>query len=205
MSIDTENTTFESCIEDTFYDTVEISCLGSHATSQEQFSDFDAKHLENPSASVRALNETYSLPKEAPTLLCNQLPFLDSAIKSIKIQSNDEGIDFASLHLANASNAENSAYCTSAKLSEPSKGCDESLKECHSSSEGNDFEIQFNRGDFDCCSVNFDGDHLKSATDIATNLPQKSEKSKRSHSEDQLQCRRDIEIFGEGTKSLVDN
>ncbi|KAM3188157.1 hypothetical protein ACTXT7_000821 [Hymenolepis weldensis] len=197
MSIDTENTTFESCIEDIFYDTAEISCLESHATSQEQLSDFDAKHLGNPNTSVRALNETYSLSKEAPTLLCNQLPFLDSAIKSIKIQSNDEGIDFASLHLANASNAENPAYYTSAKLSEPSKGCDESLRECHSASEGNDFEIQFDRGEFDCCSVNFDGDHLKSATDIATNLPQKSEKSKKSHSEDQLECKRDIKIFGE--------
>nr|CDS28725.1 dynein assembly factor 1 axonemal [Hymenolepis microstoma] len=205
MSIDTENMTFESCNDDVFYDAFEVSCLEIHKTAQEQFAESDPKHLDNLESSVTALNETYSLPNEAPILLCNQLPFLDNAIKSIKIQSNDAGIKFASVHLTNATNAESPSYYTSAKLSEPLMGCYEGLKECHSASKDNDFEIKSKKRQSDCCSVNFDGDHLKSTHDTVTNLSPESEITKLSHSDDQPDCKADMETFGESTKSLVDN
>ncbi|VDO04542.1 unnamed protein product [Rodentolepis nana] len=204
MSIDTENMTYESCNDDIFYDAFEMSCLDTHKTSQEQFSESDPNGLDNLDSSVTGLNETYSLPNEAPILLCNQLPFLDNAIKSIKIQSNDGEIKFASVHLTSAPNAESPKCYTSTKLNKPLKGCYEGLKEGQSSSKDHGFEIKSNKRQSDCCPVNVDGDHLKSACDTITNLPLVSEKAGISHSNDRLDCKADMETFGEGAKSLVD-
>ncbi|KAL5964826.1 Dynein assembly factor 1 axonemal [Taenia solium] len=98
MSSDTEQMSFSTALEETFFDAVEdikgnLSQLLPEIPVEPPFRDCknedEADSLNAPPNSTKLFSETYSLSAESSALSDNPLPLLDDAIKSIQILSSD--------------------------------------------------------------------------------------------------------------------
>ncbi|KAL5106583.1 Dynein assembly factor 1 axonemal [Taenia crassiceps] len=98
MNSDTEQVSFSTALDETFFDAVEdikgnLSQVVPETPVELSFRDSNnggETDLLNASAnSMKLLNETYSLSAETSTLLDNPLPLLDDAIRSIQVLSSD--------------------------------------------------------------------------------------------------------------------
>ncbi|EUB55830.1 Leucine-rich repeat-containing protein 50 [Echinococcus granulosus] len=98
MSSDTEQVSFSTALEETFFDAVEdIKCNSSQLVPevpvelsfQDCNNEAETGLVNTSDTSMKLLNETYSLSAETSPLLDNPLPYLDDAIKSIQVLSSD--------------------------------------------------------------------------------------------------------------------
>lgn len=158
MSTDSENTSFETCNDDSFYDAVEILNPGSFVPSMRQSLKSPSKQLELNEA-PSALNETYTISSEHSSSLCNQLPFLDDAIKSIKFHTKEDGIEFAAMSLAKTPINRSYSQSYTRKNNDLSIKNKEILKISVDSSNIRFTDIQRNKDRSNFKPINVDGDY----------------------------------------------
>ncbi|VDK41624.1 unnamed protein product [Taenia asiatica] len=98
MSSDTEQMSFSTALEETFFDAVDdikgnLPQLLPEIPVEPSFRDCknedEADSLNASPISMKLSSETYSLSAESSALLDNPLPLIDNAIKSIQILSSD--------------------------------------------------------------------------------------------------------------------
>lgn len=199
MAADAENISIGTSGNETFYDAIDSPSLVVCESSPKPFSDpdekeTDAKHLNDTDTPVMALNETYALSREASILLCNRLPFLDNAIKSIQIYPYGEVNELTTpkhKHRDLLANTEIGTYQAPAENCHFAKESDKYPIEFHGLLQSKDFEnnceedeeeiIQF-YGEAKEPLVNFESENLEenfflSNTNIISHLSPEVEKS----------------------------